>query len=208
MRSLVKFTNFLNKKIYFLGIGGISMYAIAFLLKSKGAVVFGYDKTRTDITDFLTNEGISVYYEASEENSKGADLCVCTAAIGNENEEYNNVLNNGIPIIYRGEFLGELIDCFNNSIGISGTHGKSTTSGIISEIFLADISKTPTILMGAVLPSINSAYKIGSIDDLIFEACEYKDSFLSFRPEISVILNVSLDHTDYFPNIEKMKEFL
>lgn len=206
MRLLVKFTNFSNKKIYFLGIGGISMYAIAFLMKNNGATVLGYDKTKTEITDFLTNNGISVFYEASVENSKGADVCVCTAAIGSENEEYNNVLKNGVPIIYRGEFLGEIIKHFNNSIGVSGTHGKSTTSGILSEIFLSETIKNPTILMGAVLPSINSAYKIGSTNDLIFEACEYKDSFLSFKPEISVILNVSLDHTDYFPNIEKMKE--
>ncbi len=201
----MKFNKYENKKIYFLGIGGISMYAIAFLLKSKGAYVFGYDRTKSETTELLSERGIPVFYDTSVENSKGADFCVCTAAIGEDDEEYKNVLSNHIPIIYRGEFLGEIIDLFTNSIGVSGTHGKSTTSGMLSEIFLADINKQPTILMGAVLPSINSAYKIGDTKDLIFEACEYKDSFLNFKPRISIILNVSLDHTDYFKDINSMK---
>lgn len=205
MRYPVNFDKYTNKKIYFLGIGGISMYALAFLLKSQGSFVYGYDRTETDITKKLSSDKIPVFYTPSPENSKDADLCVCTAAIGPDNEEYINVLNNKIPIIYRGEFLGEIISFFNNSIGVSGTHGKSTTSGILSEIFMADKKINPTILMGAILPSIDSAYKIGSHENLIFEACEYKDSFLSFKPRISIILNVSLDHTDYFPNLEKMK---
>lgn len=202
----MSFNKYYNKKIYFLGIGGISMYAIAFLMKNNGAEVFGYDRSESETTKHLSEKGIPIFYNPSPENSKGADFCVCTAAINAENEEYQNVLNNQIPIIYRGEFLGEIIEYFNNSVGVSGTHGKSTTSGILSEIFLADKTKNPTILMGAILPSINSAYKIGKNDDLIFEACEYKDSFLSFKPKTSIILNVSLDHTDYFQNIDVMKE--
>jgi len=194
-----------NKRLYFLGIGGISMYAIALFLKSKGAIVSGYDKQESETTSFLQKNGITVYFQPSENNSKGADYCICTAAIGEGNPEFDNVSKNGIKIIYRGDCLGNIIDSFNNSIGISGTHGKSTTSGMLSEIFLADKEKDPTIFMGAVLPSINSAYRIGKKDDIIFEACEYKDSFLSFKPKVSVILNVSLDHTDYFKSFEQMK---
>ncbi len=202
----MKFQKYKNKKIYFLGIGGISMYALALLMESKVAYVFGYDKVKSETTKVLSDKGIPIYYEPSINNSFGADICVCTAAIGESDEEFQNVLKNNIPIIYRGEFLGEIIDCFDNSIGISGTHGKSTTSGILSEIYLADKEKNPTILLGAILPSIDSAYYLGNAKDLIFEACEYKDSFLSFRPKTSVILNVRLDHTDYFSDLNRIKE--
>ncbi len=201
----MQFQEYKNKKIYFLGIGGISMYAIALFLKSKGAIVSGYDRQESDTTNFLQKNGITVFFQPSENNSKGFDYCICTAAIVEGNPEFDNVTKNGVKIIYRGDCLGSIIDNFDNSIGVSGTHGKSTTSGMLSEIFLADKEKDPTIFMGAVLPSINSAYKIGKKDDIIFEACEYKDSFLSFKPRISVILNVSLDHTDYFNSFEQMK---
>jgi len=201
----MQFKEYKNKKIYFLGIGGISMYAIALFLKNKGAIISGYDRQESETTSFLQKNGIEVYFQPSENNSKGVDYCICTAAIGKGNPEYDNVSKNGIKIIYRGDCLGSIIENFNNSIGVSGTHGKSTTSGMLSEISLADKEKDPTIFMGAVLPSINSAYKIGNKDDIIFEACEYKDSFLSFKPMVSVILNVSLDHTDYFKSFEQMK---
>ncbi len=202
----MKFENYKNKKIYFLGIGGISMYSIALFLKSCGADVFGYDRSESETTKTLIKNGISVFYSPSVENSRGADYCICTAAIGAGNEEYDNVFKNNIPIISRAAALGDIIDNFDNSIGISGTHGKSTTSGMLSQIYMCENRKDPTILMGAVLPAINSAFKIGKTEDLIFEACEYKDSFLNFKPKTAVILNVELDHTDYFPNIEKMKD--
>ena len=110
-----------------------------------------------------------------------------------------------MPVITRAKLLEAIAADYPNAVGIAGTHGKSTTSGMTAQIFLSEEGADPTVLIGAALPAIGAAYRIGSDDNFIFEACEYKDSFLSFYPRIAVVLNVRLDHTDYFASLEQLK---
>ncbi|MBQ6906675.1 MAG: UDP-N-acetylmuramate--L-alanine ligase [Clostridia bacterium] len=194
------------KKIYFLGIGGISMSALALILHRRGYTVCGYDRRRTTATIKLEEEGIEVFYDFSPNNSVGVDLCVYSAAIGEDNPEMMEMRKREVHTISRAQLLGSIADDYSCSIGISGTHGKSTTSGMLSQIFLSFPKSDPTILVGAELPAIHSTFRTGCGDSFIFEACEYKDSFLQFYPSISIVLNVELDHTDYFKDIDQITD--
>lgn len=191
---------------YFVGIGGISMSSLAIILKRHGKTVKGYDRGRSDATATVESEGIEVFYETAYEHSEGAEIAVYTAAVTDSHPEMVILKERGIPILKRAELLGIIAKKYRNSVAVAGTHGKSTTSGMLSHIFLADEERDPTILIGAKLAESGSAFRLGGDRDLIFEACEYKDSFLSFYPTVSVLLNVRLDHTDYFDSIERMKQ--
>ncbi|MBQ7646644.1 MAG: UDP-N-acetylmuramate--L-alanine ligase [Clostridia bacterium] len=193
-----------SRRIYFIGIGGISMSALAMIMKSNGFEVRGYDRDRSRATGFLEDNGIKVFYEPREDNCAGSDLVVYTAAISETDPEMISAKDKGIPCFSRAELLGTIAKRYENSIAIAGTHGKSTTSGMLSQIFLSYADYDPTILIGAELPSINSTYRTGHDKNFIFEACEYKDSFLSFFPGIAVILNVEHDHPDYFKDMDQM----
>ena len=181
------------------------MSSIALMLKSMGYDVKGYDGVYGPYTALVEKNGIGVVYGETLPTLDGVGAVVYTAAIKEDFATIKEAREKGIPTFVRAEFLGELMKCYKTRIGISGTHGKSTTSGMISEIFLKTNSD-PTIMIGADLPSINGGLKIGSENSFIFEACEYKDSFLSFSPTISVVLNVELDHTDYFKSLDQMKD--
>ena len=146
----------------------------------------------------LEKSGITVYHDTQRSHFDGADLVVYTVAFSAEHPEMKIANSLGVPVITRAKLLEAIAAGYKKSIGVAGTHGKSTTSGMLSQIFLSEHGCSPTILIGAPLPAVGAAYKIGSDDNFIFEACEYKDSFLSFYPKIAVILNVRLDHTDYF----------
>lgn len=191
-------------RIYFIGIGGVSMSCLAVMTQGLGFSVGGSDRTKTDTTIMLEKRNINVNYNHFPENIISYDAIVYTLAIAEDNPEYLEAKKRGLPCISRADFLGYLMTKYENRIGISGMHGKSTVSSMISEIFLqADMD--PTIVLGAALPSINGCYKDGGKKWFIFEACEYKDSFLSFSPTIEVILNIELDHTDYFENLDAVK---
>ncbi|MDD2268550.1 MAG: UDP-N-acetylmuramate--L-alanine ligase [Eubacteriales bacterium] len=194
------------KSVYFIGIGGISMSSLAMILKNRGFSVSGYDRRKSAATEKLEHEGIKVFYEFSPDNSKRAELCIYTAAILPDNPEFVSALNNGLKFMTRAELLGIIAKDYKYSVAVAGTHGKSTTSGMLSQIFLTHPEYDPTILVGAELPAIHGAYRTGKSESFIFEACEYKDSFLSFYPKICVVLNVELDHTDYFKSIDDMTE--
>lgn len=181
------------------------MSSIALMLKSVGYEVSGYDQNSGPYTTLVEKNGISVVYGDTLPSLDNVGAVVYTAAIKEDFLTIKEAKEKGIPTFVRAEFLGELMKCYKTRIGISGTHGKSTTSGMISEIFLKTDTE-PTIMIGADLPSINGGLKIGSENAFIFEACEYKDSFLSFSPTISVVLNVELDHTDYFKSLDQMKD--
>lgn len=191
---------------YFVGIGGISMSSLAIILKRHGKTVKGYDRSRTDATIAVEQEGIEVFYDTKYEHSEGVEVAVYTAAVTDSHPEMVILKQRGIPVLKRAELLGAIAKGYKNSVAVAGTHGKSTTSGMLSRIFLADSERDPTLLLGAKLPETGSAFRLGKDDDLIFEACEYKDSFLSFYPTVSVLLNVCLDHTDYFECLERMKQ--
>lgn len=180
------------------------MSSLALILKRSGKTVKGYDRRRTDATKSLENEGINVFYEFDKNNSDGCEIAVYTAAVDESHPEMQFVAEKGLTIISRAELLGAIAKSYPNSIAVAGTHGKSTTCGILSQIFLSLNGADPTILIGAKLPSIASTFRTGHDGNFVFEACEYKDSFLQFYPTVSVILNVELDHTDYFASIEQM----
>ena len=191
-------------KIYFAGIGGISMSALAMMLKNKGFDVCGYDRTVTELTSVLEENEIEVFYQTNESNLDGVTCAVYSAALDSSHPEIKQLTEKRIPLYKRAQLLGAIANLYANSIGIAGTHGKSTTTGMLSYIFMQDARYDPTVHVGAVLPNLCSTYRLGSDENFIFEACEYQDAFLSFYPHISVILNVKLDHTDYFPNIERL----
>ena len=193
------------KNVYFIGIGGSSMSSLAMILKRRGCVVHGYDRAHTRETEMLQNSGIPVYDTTDASHFDGAELIVYTVAFAPDHPEMVLAAQRGVPVIPRARLLEAIAADYPNSIGIAGTHGKSTTSGMTAQIFLSEEQADPTVLIGAALPAIGAAYRIGSDGNFIFEACEYKDSFLSFYPRIAVVLNVRLDHTDYFASLEQLK---
>ena len=198
-------------KIFFSGIGGISMHAIAAVLHQRGYEIGGSDIIEKWEIQKLRDMGINVKIPQTGENVSGYDLFVYNARIKDQNPEMVEAKRLNIPIIKRLQMLGALMSGYKTSVGISGTHGKSSVTSMTSEIFMQ--AKTdPTFFIGAVYPPINSAYKIGSGDYCIIESDEYSDSFLNLYPNISVILNIEMDHPDYFKDLDDVissfEEFL
>ena len=192
------------KSIYFIGIGGINMSSLAHIAQKRGFRVAGSDRTETELTARLAKRGITVNYSHAAEQVSDFDAVVYTVAISQDNPEYVEAQRRGIPCISRADFLGYVMSAYPRRIGISGTHGKSTCTSMCAETFIrAGVS--PTVLSGAELALMGGAYTVGDGDDFIFEACEYMDSFLDFYPSVAVILNIDLDHVDYFKSLEQMK---
>ena len=196
----------LDSGLYFLGIGGISMSAIAMILAGKGYSVSGYDRTLGDVTNKLNKYGINVYDEFDASQVENCGAIIYSAAFGDDHPIMQEVVKTGKPLYSRAEVLGALANLYTNSIAVAGTHGKSTTSGMLGHILLNAVGCDPTVIVGAVMRDVGSTYRIGNDENFVFEACEYKDSFLSFFPKIAVVLNISLDHTDYFTGIEHMRD--
>lgn len=196
----------LTSNLYFLGIGGISMSAIAMILSGKGYNISGYDRTAGEVTEKLEKNGIKVYTEFQKTQLDNCDAVIYSAAFDKNHPFMQEVLSSGKPLYSRAEVLGALAKLYANSIAIAGTHGKSTTSGMLGHVLLNAAGCDPTVVVGAVMRDVGSTYKIGNDSNFVFEACEYKDSFLSFFPKIAVVLNISLDHTDYFTGIEHMRD--
>ncbi len=189
------------KNIHFVGIGGISMSALALVMKQNGYNISGSDLCKSNITDDLECKGVNFYIGHRAENIKGSELVVYTTAVKVDNPELLKAMKQKIPIIERAVLLGYLIDLFKFSIGISGTHGKTTITSMISHIAL-EAKIDPTIMVGGELATINGNYRIGKSQYLIFEACEYSNSFLNFKPFISVVSNIDADHLDFFKNLD------
>ncbi len=203
-----KFIRFFEKKckkILVLGVGGVSMSSIALLLQRNGCEVTGYDSAHGQFTKIVEEAGIPIAYTEEEVDTDGVDIAVYTAAISEASTLIKGLRAKGIECIVRAEFLGELMKVYESRIGVAGTHGKSTVSGMISSVFI-EADRDPTVMIGAGLSGITGGFRAGANRDYVFEACEYRDSFLSFSPTVSVILNVELDHTDYFKSLEQMKE--
>lgn len=194
-----------NSHVHFIGIGGISMSALAHILLSKGIKVTGSDWTESEITKFLSNDGAEIAIGPNcAENITNPDLVVYTAAVAADNPELCEAKNKGIETLERADFLGELMLDFDMPVSISGTHGKTTTTSMLSCVLL-EADEDPTILVGGVLNTIGGNYHIGKDKYLVFEGCEYVDSFLKFNPYAALILNIEEDHLDYFSGIEQIK---
>ena len=194
-----------NKKIHFIGIGGISMSGLAEILIKNNYKVSGSDMKLSHITNKLKENGIEIYIGHNGDNIKDSDLVVYTAAISPENPEYIKALDLNIPLMDRAEFLGHIMQGHKYNVAVSGTHGKTTTTSMIAHIVLNE-DVDPTILVGGELDAIGGNVLTGNSDYFITEACEYKASFLKFFPYIATILNIDEDHLDYYRDINHIKD--
>ena len=191
------------EKIHLIGIGGISMSAIAETLKAWGYSVTGSDLNRSDITDKLIEHEIKVTIGHNLEDAKKSDLIIYNAAIPTDDPELVVAKEKNIPIIGRGKFVGFLTKKYKEAICISGTHGKTTTTSMISSCFLK-ANFDPSIEVGAYLKQIDGNYRIGKSEYFILESCEYKANFLNFFPNTAVILNIDNDHLDYYKTFDNI----
>ena len=183
------------KHIHFVGVGGISMSALAKLCLHNCVATSGSDKTKTDITTELEHLGAKIYYKHNKKNILGADLVVFTTAVGQDNPEVQFAKTCGIPVLERAEFLGKVAKNYKNVIAVAGSHGKTTTCGMIGSIFKV-AGLNPTMLVGGQTASGNLI--LGDKQYLIVEACEYKEHFLKLLPNVAIIMNIDYDHPDYF----------
>ena len=191
-------------RVHFIGIGGISMSGLAEILLEEGFTVSGSDMKDSDLCRHLREAGARVTIGQAAENIEDPDVVVFTAAIHPDNPEFAAARDRGIPMLSRAELRGELMKYYGEAINVAGTHGKTTTTSMISEILL-QAGKDPTITVGGMLPSIGGNIRVGGSDYFVAEACEYTNSFLSFFPTVSVILNVEADHLDFFKDIDDIR---
>lgn len=193
--------------VYFIGIGGISMSGLAQILLKAGFLVSGSDAKASHLTEQLEENGATVYYGQRAENisaQKDIAVVVYTAAIHPDNPEFAAAKELGIPMLTRAELLGELMNNYRQSVAISGTHGKTTTTSMVAEMLLAG-DEDPTISLGGILKDMGGNIRVGGSDLFVAEACEYTNSFLSFNPTLEVILNIEADHLDFFKDIEDIR---
>lgn len=191
--------------IHFIGIGGISMSGLAEILLQENFTVSGSDARESALTDMLESRGARVYIGQRASNIEDSvQLVVYTAAIHPDNPEYQEAVRRNLPMLTRAELLGQLMHNYKTPIAIAGTHGKTTTTSMVSHILLEG-GCDPTISVGGILPAIGGNIRVGRSQTFVTEACEYTNSFLSFFPRISVILNIDADHLDFFKDLEDIR---
>lgn len=191
--------------IHFIGIGGISMSGLAEILLDEGFAVSGSDAKKTPLTEHLEGMGAEVFYGQRASNIiDGIDCAVYTAAIHPDNPEFKEAKRQEIPMLSRAELLGQMMRNYRNAIAVAGTHGKTTTTSMATEVLLA-AETDPTVTVGGILKSIGGNIRVGGPEFFVMEACEYTDSFLSFFPTVEIILNIEEDHLDYFKDINQIR---
>ena len=191
--------------IHFIGIGGISMSGLAAVLLKRGFTVSGSDAKKSELTLWLEGLGAHISYPQSEKNiSEGIDVVVYTAAIHPDNPEYKAVLEKNIPMLTRAQLLGELMRNYETAVAVAGTHGKTTTTSMLSHIMMA-ADLDPTISVGGILQSIGGNVRIGKSEYFLTEACEYTNSFLELFPTMGIILNIDADHLDFFKDLDDIR---
>ena len=191
--------------VHFIGIGGISMSGLAEILLSRKFPVSGSDSHESALTDQLAAQGAVVHYPQMAENiTDDIDVVVYTAAIHPDNPEFRAAQEKNLPMLTRAQLLGEIMRNYKEAINVSGTHGKTTTTSMITEILL-EAHKDPTVSVGGMLKDIGGNIRVGGQETFVVEACEYTNSFLSFFPTIEVILNVEDDHLDFFKDIDDIR---
>ena len=193
--------DYYGKKVHFIGIGGSSMSGLALLMQWHGCEVSGSDRTANHKTDALEKRGIKIYIGHDGKNVLGKDLVIYSAAIPYDNPERKTARDSGITEIERCKLIGMIMEHYSDSIAISGTHGKTTTTAMLSSVFIA-AGEDPTIHIGGELSSIGGSTRLGKGDTFICEACEYNASFLSFLPDRAIILNIDEDHLDFYKDID------
>lgn len=192
-----------KKHIHFIGIGGSGMYPLAQILHSQGYYLTGSDNNETETLQAVRSMGIPVFMGQRAENIEGADLIVHTAAIMNDNPELIASRNSGVPVLERSELLGIVTSWYDDAICVSGTHGKTTTTSMITQImYTAKVDLSAFI--GGKLPCIHGSGLAGKSEIMVCESCEFVDTFLKLYPDIAVILNIDADHLDYFKTVDNI----
>ena len=191
--------------VHFIGIGGISMSGLAEILLEEGFTISGSDAKQSALTDSLAKKGATIYIGQKASNlSIRPALVVYTATIREDNEEFKAAVDAGIPMLSRAELLGQIMDNYEKSIAVAGTHGKTTTTSMISQILLV-AKADPTISVGGILEAIGGNIRVGGSEVFITEACEYTNSFLHFHPKYSIITSVEAEHLDFFKDIDDIR---
>lgn len=194
------------RRVHFIGIGGISMSGLAEILITEGFRISGSDSRRSHLTDHLASLGAEIYIGQRAGNiTEEVEVVVYTAAVHPDNEEYQAAVSRGLPILSRAELLGQMMKNYRTAIAVSGTHGKTSTTAMISEILMT-AGKEPTISIGGIMPSIGGNIRVGKSECFVTEACEYTNSFLQFFPTTAVILNVREDHMDFFKDLQEIRD--
>ena len=189
-----------GKRVHLVGIGGVSMRPLGLVLKGMGLEVTGSDMNASVSTDELISQGICVYIGHRGENVAGADSVIRTAAVHNDNPEIAAARAAGIPVFERAQAWGVIMQAYKNAVCISGTHGKTTTTSMVTHI-LMEAQVDPTVMIGGYLPLLHAGHRVGNGDTIVLESCEYCDSFLNFFPTLAVVLNIEEDHLDYFKDL-------
>lgn len=191
--------------VYFAGIGGISMSGLAEILADAGFSVSGSDRAKSSLTELLEQKGITVHYGQRGENiTDDIDCVIFTSAIRQDNPEYIATMEKGIPCLTRAQLLGQLMKNYRTPIAVSGTHGKTTTTSMVSAVLLA-ADTDPTLSIGGMLKSIGGNIRVGGSGYFVAEACEYTNSFLSLSPKVGIILNIEEDHLDFFKDLADIR---
>ncbi len=193
-----------GKQVHLVGIGGISMRPLGLVLKDRGLIVTGSDRSATKSTEELLAKGIPVRFGHFPENIEGACCVIRTAAVHDDNPEIMAARAAGIPVFERAQAWGAIMRDYRNAICVAGTHGKTSTTSMVAHILMA-AQTDPTIVVGGHLDLINACHRIGKGDTMVIESCEFCDSFLNFSPSLAVILNVDADHLDYFKTLDGVK---
>ncbi len=191
--------------VHFIGIGGSGMCPLAEILFAKGYKISGSDNNETDTLQRIRNMGIKVYFGQKPENIEGAEMIIYTAALLKDNPELVAAKNSGIPTFERSKLLGALTRKFSYSICVSGTHGKTTTCSMLTQV-LIEAGKDPSAVIGGKLPLTGTNGIVGNTSFFVCESCEFVDTFLDLTPDIAVVLNVDEDHLDYFKTLDNLKK--
>lgn len=194
-----------GKRVHLIGIGGVSMRPLGLVLAGMGMTITGSDMNSSVSTDELISKGIKVYIGHAAENVGSADCIIRTAAVHNDNPEIAAARANGIPVFERAQAWGVIMRAYRNAICISGTHGKTTTTSMVTHIFM-QAQKDPTVMIGGYLPLLRAGHRVGSGDTIIMESCEYCNSFLNFFPTLAVIMNIEADHLDFFRDLADVQK--
>ena len=207
MLNSKKITEYLTPghHVHLVGIGGVSMRPLGLVLKGMGMEVTGSDMNASVSTDELIGQGIPVAIGHRAENIEGADCIIRTAAAHNDNPEIAAARAAGIPVFERAQAWGEIMKSYHNAICVSGTHGKTTTTSMMTHI-LMEANMDPTVMIGGYLPLLHAGHRVGHGDTIVLESCEYCDSFLNFFPTLAIVLNVEADHLDYFKDLADIQK--
>ena len=193
-----------GKHVHLVGIGGVSMRPLAIVLRDRGMEITGSDMNASVSTEELKAHGITVHIGHRAENIRGACCVIRTAAAHNDNPEIAAARAAGIPVFERAQAWGVLMQEYRNAICIAGTHGKTTTTSMVTHIFM-EARRDPTVMLGGYLPLLHAGHRVGGGDTIIAESCEYCNSFHNFSPTVAVINNIEADHLDFFKDLEEIK---